>query len=54
MNFDPEFRMEFQNYASRKYCVTFNFDQIRGQKKSTWYMNLPTKFIITAKSIILS
>ena len=35
--------------------MTFNFGQIRGQKKkSIWYMDLPIKTIITANSIILS
>ena len=54
MNFDPEFRMEIPKLCLAEALRDVQFWPDSWAKKSIWYMDLPIKTIITAKSIILS
>ena len=54
MNFDPEFFMEFPKLCLEEVLRDVQFWPDSWAKKSIWYMDLPIKTIITAKSIILS
>ena len=54
MNFDPEFFMEFRKLYLEEVLRDVQFWPDSWAKKSIWYMDLPIKTIITAKSIILS
>ena len=52
--FDPEFFMEFPKLCLEEVLRDVQFWPDSWAKKSIWYMDLPIKTIITAKSIILS
>ena len=54
MNFDPGFLKEFPKLCLAKVLRDVQFWPDSWAKKSVWYMDLPIKTIIAAKSIILS
>ena len=54
MNFDPEILMEFPKLCLAEVLRDVQFWPDPWPIKSIWYMDLPIKTIITAKSIILS
>ena len=54
MNLDPEFLMEFPKLCLAGVLRDVQFWPVSWAKKSIWYMDLPIKTIITAKSIVLS
>ena len=54
MNLDPEFLMEFPKLCLAGVLRVVQFWPVSWAKKAIWYMDLPIKTIITAKSIVLS
>ena len=54
MNLDLEFLMEFPILCLGGVLRDVQFWAVSWAKKAIWYMDLPIKTIITAKSIVLS
>ena len=54
MILDPEFLMEFSKLCLEGVLRDVQFWPVSWVKKSIWYMNLPNKTIITAKSMPFS
>ena len=54
MILNPEFLVEFSKLCLAGVLRDVQFWPVSWVKKSIWYMNLPNKTIIAAKSIVLS